>query len=411
MQNKVESKKLKGRYTEIANSHKLYHNTNCREIQILKRNARKIETIQGKILTDFINCSYLGLEVHPDLKEGAVSLIEKWGVYFSASRLRIRITELDMLDQNLSNLFGGYNIVTFSNLTSCHAGVLPLIASGTVPGIELSESPGFIFDITAHSSMQNCRASIKPFGSVDRTDFTNLDLLRSRCLVLKREGRTPILICDGIGSMGGVHNVSELCKIAEEANGFLYIDDAHGISAVGQNGAGHVMKHLNYKPNSRLILSGSLSKGFGAFGGFVGFYSEKSANHVKQNCHSYTFSGPLPIPSIGAALASSKLHLSNAIEPLQEKLNNNLKLFDSLFPKEINPNQNSNSPIRFIRTGEELITILAGQRLYENGIACNVATYPVVAKGSGLLRFSISSLHSVHELIKIKEIMSQVIHL
>jgi hypothetical protein len=59
-----------------------------------------------------------------------MDIIDKWGIYFSSSRIRLRIEEIDVLDQTLSKVFASYNIATFSNLTSCHSGVLPLIASG-----------------------------------------------------------------------------------------------------------------------------------------------------------------------------------------------------------------------------------------------------------------------------------------
>ena len=350
MVNKNRFDKLLQRYSNIARNQSYFTTVTCRELSLEERDGRIIKTSDGRSLVDFINCSYLGLEIHPSVLQGAIELSTKWGVYFSASRLRARIDALDELDSNLSEIFCSYSPVTFSNLTSCHIGVLPLIGSGIVPKIKFRGSPCFIIDKSAHSTLQLCRDTLANFGSVERISFDLSELIESRCKKIAESGSTPFLICDGVGSMGGITSIRTLLTIIDKHEGYLYVDDAHGISSIGKKGAGYVLDALSYIRHPRVIIAGSLSKGFGAFGGFVGFPFEESAQFVKQNCITYTFSGPLPIPSVGAALASSKLHIDNSIEVLQIKLNENIKYFDSLFPLQINPNYGSPSPIRLLIT-------------------------------------------------------------
>lgn len=406
----VSSKKIIQKLIQSENNHKLYDGLTCREIKLENRTLRKIETTSGHELLDFINCSYLGLETHPQIILGAQNAIQKWGVYFSASRLRLRIAELDELDSNLKEIFLGYNIITFSNLTSAHMGVLPVIASGRVPHIHFAGQPVFIFDIRAHASLQQTRDSLANFGEIVRKDFLNEIEISEFCYAIRKNGKTPFLICDGVGSMAGNMPIHFLSKLVEKNNGYLYVDDAHGISAIGNKGCGYALKNLAVA-SPHVILSGSLSKGFGAFGGFVGFYHEESVQYIKKTCYSYTFSGPLPTASVGAALESSRLHLTNEIEPLQIKLYENLKFFDSLFPKILNANSDTIIPIRTIHIGDDQSTVYIGQRLFDLGFASNVAVYPVVKKDCGILRFAISAQHTKDDILSLYNTLKPLMHL
>ena len=413
MENNIKAK-IQNKTIEVESYHSLYNHDNLysRELKIIDRDGRIITNHDGKKFIDFINCSYLGLEVDPYVIAGAMKIMNKWGVYYSASRLRTRIEELDMLDKSLQALFADYNIVTFSNLKSCHSGVLPLLATGQVPTVNWKREPVFLVDTTAHSTLQQTRDSLAHFGNLVRLDFSDLNAVEDVIRKISFSGNTVFLICDGVGSMGGLVDVKNIVNLIERYGGFMYIDDAHGVSSIGLNGQGYVLDQLNYLKHEQVILSGSLSKGFGAFGGFVGFYNDEASSYIKRNCSSYTFSGPLPVPSIGAALASCELHVTNQIADKQLKLSENIEYFDSLFTDiNINENRFKKSPIRTINIGDAASTVSTGYKIFQSGISCNVAIYPVVPKNSGILRFAFSSLHTKKQIDLIYNAIKNSLHL
>lgn len=404
-------KKMVEKYSEVERNHNLYEGTFCRNLTIIDRKNRLLITKERGELIDFINCSYLGLEVDSRIIQSAMDIIDKWGIYFSSSRIRLRIEEIDVLDQTLSKVFASYNIATFSNLTSCHSGVLPLIASGLVPKIQFKKAPIFFIDKRAHATMQASRDTLACYGKVIRIDFENLDTLEKSIRKYSTTGDTPVLITDGIYSMGGILPVKPILSFLNKYGGFLYVDDAHGISSNGNNGCGYALSQMNFQNNPQVILTGSLSKGFGVFGGFAGFYYKESLDYIKRNCISYTFSGPLPPATIGAAIASAGLHLDGTVNILQQKLHVHLKSFDEAIPITINRNAFTNSPIRTIEVGDETLTILIGQKLFENNIACNVAVYPVVAKSKGILRFAFSAIHTAEQIQFLIKTLKNILHI
>ncbi|NRB36970.1 MAG: hypothetical protein HRU20_00720, partial [Pseudomonadales bacterium] len=48
-------------------------------------NGRQI-TLDGQKIINFGSCSYLGLEIHPKLKQGVVDAVERFGTQYSSSR-------------------------------------------------------------------------------------------------------------------------------------------------------------------------------------------------------------------------------------------------------------------------------------------------------------------------------------
>ena len=61
----------------------------------------------GKTYTEFVSCSYLGLESHPRLVHAAQNSIRKVGVHLSASRNSMHTTDLDDLEEALTTMYGG----------------------------------------------------------------------------------------------------------------------------------------------------------------------------------------------------------------------------------------------------------------------------------------------------------------
>src|SRR2546428_466933 len=107
-----------------------------------------------------------------------------------------------------------------------------------------------------------------------------------------------LLITDGVFSMDGDLGVlPQLCALAEEFGCVMMVDDAHASGVFGQNGRGTI-DHFNV--HGRVdIQVGTLSKAFGALGGYVAG-SRALVEFLYHRARPFLFSTSHP-PAVAAA--------------------------------------------------------------------------------------------------------------
>ena len=109
----------------------------------------------GHTFTVLCSCSYLGLNRHPRILQGAVdAILETKATSLSLAEVRIRLNLLASFEAELRELFGG-PVLPGLSCSALTAGILPLVASG-----HLSDGRPrvMVFDRFCHFSM----AYIKP---------------------------------------------------------------------------------------------------------------------------------------------------------------------------------------------------------------------------------------------------------
>ena len=376
------------------------------ELNVIRREGKYITLVDGRRLTEFVSCSYLGLDQRDELREAAHATIEQFGVQVSVARTRIRASIFGDLDDLLEQVFDGRKTVTFISVSAVHMGLLPILASGELPGYKIAEGgPAFIMDKSAHASLQALRGIMEQFGPLERVDFQNFAEVDSIARAFAKAGKTIITISDSVGSMGGAVDIQAISNLVDELAGFAYLDDAHGTTVFGKRGQGFVFERLG-QLSDRIILVGSLSKAFGATGGFLALSNAKAADFIKRYAIPYAFGGPPSMPGVGAAVASAKLHLNGTVDALQAQLRENTALFDSLLNRKC-INLGSTMPIRGILIYDEFEAIRATRTLHEKGYAVTAAMYPTVALGRAMLRVAISASHTSDDVRGIVEAINQ----
>lgn len=367
------------------------------ELTVCRRWGRHIVLADGRDLTEFVSCSYLGLETDRRLAEAAAQAAFQYGVQLAAARTRVRAEPAREYEELLSQIFRGHT-VTFCSVTNAHLGLIPLLGSGEMPSYPVAEAGiCWILDQTAHASMQILRGLMEQFGVVIRTPFERMEDVAAAFRLARERGLTPVSVSDSIGSMGGLLPVSPLLELAERHSGYVYLDDAHGTSILGENGCGYALADNGGSFHPRLLLLSSLSKAFGATGGAVTLHSAADADCVRRFCTTYIFGGPLSLPGTAAGVASARIHLSDEIKSLQHKLWSNVALFDELLGPGIG-NHGLTSPIRFIRVGQELKAMELAARLKEQSFVLTTALFPTVKRGKAILRVALSAAHREEEL-------------
>lgn len=381
---------------------------------VRERQGKNIILTDRSELVEFISCSYLGLDQDERLVQAAIKNIHRCGVNFAVARTRMRVESFEVLERLLNKLFCNSYTTTFTSLHIAHLGMLPLLGSGEMPSFPFAKNgPFFILDKTVHSSVQITRGVLNQFGPVVLRKFHPISEVEKQFVYARENGFTPIAIADGVGSMGGLIPVKKLLEFAEQYEGYVYLDDAHGISVYGTHGCGYVLDTLEANFHPRLILAASLSKGFGTNGAVIAVPTKEDEEIVKRFCSPYLFSNPLALAIVDSSIASAHIHLSEEIYALQNKLTDNILYFDKLMePLHHHQvvNLHINSPIRGIFIGDEFKAIEYATHLKKNGLMVSAAMYPTVAKGNSLLRITISADHSKENIYKLCNHIKQLIY-
>ncbi len=299
----------------------------------------------------------MGLDQDKRLIKHSNDHLEELGIAFSAARTRMQPAICVELEFLLKKIYCDAYPVVFPTIHMAHLGLFPVLGSGQMPNFPVfGKGFTFLIDKTAHSSIQINRGLLEQFGRVVIVDCKDQQHLEDACKKIQQDAYTAVIIADGIGSMGGVVPIKFLLELAERYNGYVYLDDAHGTSIHGNQGAGYALKCLDYEFPSRLMLVNSLAKGFGVLGGVLLFKQKEDADFIKRFAPTYAFSGPLSLAIVNAAVASAKIHLSEEIHHLQAALWDNVNYFDSLLTKN-SVKADSSVPFRGILVGDELKAI------------------------------------------------------
>jgi len=365
---------------------------------ITARDGKRVQLEDGGEAVEFVSCSYLGLESHPDLIAAATEAMGRFGLHFSTSRNRGRPPYLRELEDLLSVMYGGAQVAAFTSVGNVHLGLLPLLGVGALPSYPVAEAGvAFLVEKTAHASIQVIRGVLEQIGPTKRFDMTEPSALPAAVREAAATGRTPIVLVDGVGSMGGLIDVASMLAILEPFGGHLYVDDAHGVSIEGPLGAGYAFEALGGSLPPHVVLAGSLSKAFGGAGGFAVVPSDEDMRVLRKFANPLVFGHSIMLPMLAANVAAARLHVDGQVAELQQRLWANAAEFDRLTGGSL-VNAGLRSPVRGALFDTEAKAFAAARRLKKAGVLILPAFYPTVARGTGLMRFAVSALHQQHDL-------------
>jgi len=365
---------------------------------ITARDGKQVTLTDGSEAVEFVSCSYLGLESHPDLIAAATEAMHRFGLHFSTSRNRGRPPYLGELEALLSVMYDGAQVAAFTSVSNVHLGLLPLLGVGALPSYPVADAGvAFLVEKTAHASIQVIRGVLEQIGPTRRFDMADPAALPAAVREAAATGRTPIVLVDGVGSMGGLIDVASMLATLEPFGGHLYVDDAHGVSIDGPLGAGYAFEALGGTLPPHVVLAGSLSKAFGGAGGFAVVPSQEDMLILRKFANPLVFGHSIMLPMLAANVAAARLHVDGQVAELQRRLWRNAAEFDRLTGGTL-VNAGLRSPVRGAQFDTEDEAFAAARRLKQAGVLILPAFYPTVARGTGLMRFTVSALHQQHDL-------------
>lgn len=342
------------------------------------RSSNRMVDQHGRAFHHFCTTSYLGLDHHPDLLDGAMTTLWETGTLRVAnSKNRCKLAILELYETELSALFGATCLSTLS-CSAASAGILPLLASGVFTE---NQPPVMVFDRLAHYSMNHLKAACADETKVVTSPHNDMDFLETQC----QHHNRVAYVADGAYSMGGVADMDGLLYLRDRYGLFLYLDDSHALSAVGTCGAGLVRPRLQALDDDVLIVA-SLAKSFGASGGLVMLGNERQKKLIQRYGGPSNWSQSLNSAAIGAGRASIQLPRTLAFVALQEKLQANIRLFDSLIRTA---QQGSNMAIRLIHCGEATLANRIAIELANLGFFTSTVFFPMVEQGKAAIRITL----------------------
>jgi 8-amino-7-oxononanoate synthase len=353
--------------------------------------------IDGKKVIMIGSNNYLGLTNHPYVKERAIEAIEKYGSSCTGSRFLNGTLDLhEELEAELAKFMQKEACLVFSTGFQTNLGVISSL---------VGKDDYVIIDRANHASIIDaCRLS---FGETIKYKHNDMEDLERIVKNIKEQNEKAgiLIVSDGVFSMeGDIVNLPKLVEIKEKYNVQLFIDDAHGIGVLGENGRG-VCEHFDLLDKVDLIM-GTFSKSFASLGGFIA--GEKAViEYIKHSARSLIFSASMPPAQIAAVLASLEIIRK---EPQRRKRVLDLTEKMKKAYRELGLNiGNSQSAIIPIILGSDQKVFFLWKQLLENGVYTNPIISPAVPPERALLRTSYMATHTEEQLDKVIQVFKKLL--
>jgi glycine C-acetyltransferase len=354
-----------------------------RRLRILSDEQKATTVVDGRQVVNLSSNNYLGLTTHPKLRERALDATRRYGVGAGSVRPIAGTLEIHMeLERRLAEFKKTEAVVVFQSGFAANAGTVAAI---------LDKDDVVISDELNHASIiDGCRlsrASIKVFP------HKNVDAAR-RILTELPTSQRKLLITDGVFSMDGdLGALPDLCALAEEFNCIMMVDDAHASGVFGTNGRGTID---HFGMHGRVdIQVGTLSKAFGALGGYVAG-SRPLIEFLYHRARPFLFSTSHPPAVAATCLAAIDVLLE---EPqIIGQLWDNTRFFKAGLRSLGFDTGLSESPITPVIVGEARLAMALSDRLFEKGVFAQGIGFPTVARDKARVRTIVTATHTRSDL-------------
>ena len=343
---------------------------------------------RGKeVLTWSLN-NYLGLANHPEVRKADAEASSEWGLAYPMGarmmsgntnyhvELENQLAEFVQKESTILLNFGYQGIMSAIDAIVDRRDVIVYDAeshASIVDGVRLHMGKRFVFP---HNNIENLEKQLERAQKI--TDET---------------GGGILVITEGVFGMSG--NMGDLKGIVALRKKFqfrLLVDDAHGFGTMGKTGAG-AGEEQGVQGEIDLYFS-TFAKSMASIGAFIAG-NKDIIEYLRYNTRSQIFAKSLPMPLVLGAL--KRLELLKTQPQLKEKLWVIVNALQSAYKANgfnIGTTKSPVTPVVLNGTVGEAANLAMDLR--ENfGIFCSVVIYPVVPRGSIILRIIPTADHTL----------------
>ena len=352
--------------------------------------------LDGKPVIMIGSNNYLGLVNDPRVKEAAAAAARRYGSGCTGSRFLNGTIDLhNELEHKLAAFMGKEAALVFSTGFQANLAAISCLAD---------KNDTLVIDRADHACIiDGCRLS---FGKVAKFHHNDMDDLE-RTLIRVTEGGVRggiMIIVDGVFSMeGDIIKLPRLVELAKRFSARVYVDDAHAIGVLGENGSG-TASHFGLV-NDVDITSGTFSKSFASLGGFIAA-DAKVIDFVKHFGRAMIFSASIPPSNAAAALKALEIMQSEPerrerLWKICHRMHRELRTLGYNIGK-------TETPIVPIIIGEKVRTLKFWRMLLDQGVFTNAIIAPAVPAGREIVRTSYTATLTDECLDRVLEILEKV---
>ncbi len=334
--------------------------------------------------------NYLGLANNPEVRKADAEAAAKWGLaYPMGARMMSGDTKYhEELEAQLASFVGRPAAYL---LNYGYQGMVSVISS------LVNRNDVIVYDSEAHACIiDGMRLHFGKRFVFPHNDMENLDKELERATKLvEKTGGGILVITEGVyGMAGDLGNLPEITKLKDKYNFRLLIDDAHGFGTMGPTGAG-TDEHFGVRDKVDLYF-GTFAKSMAGIGAFVAG-DPKVIKFLKYNMRSQIFAKSLPMPMVFGAM--KRLQLLREEPSHREKLWTIVRALQKGLRDDGFNIGNTASPVTPVMLNGTIpdATQITYDLRENYDIFCSIVVYPVVPKGTILLRLIPTAAHTLED--------------
>ncbi len=334
--------------------------------------------------------NYLGLANHPEVRKVDAEAAKEYGMaYPMGARMMTGQTKYhEQLEKELAEFVGKEDGFL---LNYGYQGMVSIIDA------LVDRKDVIVYDAEAHACIiDGVRLHMGKRFVYPHNNMVSFEKQLERAKVITDQtGGSILVITEGVfGMSGDLGKISEIVKHKAKYNFRLLVDDAHGFGTMGKTGAGTgeeqgVQDQID-------IYFGTFAKSMAGIGGFVAS-KEIIINYLRYNLRSQIFAKALPMPMVIGGI--KRLELLKTHPELKEKLWTIVNALQKGLKENGLNIGNTQSPVTPVYlSGEVSEATNLTYDLRENyGIFCSIVSYPVVPKGTIIIRLIPTAMHSLED--------------
>lgn len=352
--------------------------------------------INGLNVLNFSSNDYLGLANHPDIKQAIKSALESDQTSYGAGAAHLvtgHHLEHHLLEDEIADWLGVGRALLFST---------GYMANLAVQQALLQKGDVVLADKLNHASLidgaQLSAAELKRYPHLD------MQALERRLHQAQKNQQQAMIVSDGVFSMDGdMAPLVDMQQLAQTYGAWLFIDDAHGIGTLGENGKG-CFEHFGLEPDENTIIVGTLGKAFGTSGAFVAG-SQVLIETLIQKARPYIYTTAMP--QINGVAIRHALKLVQNAKASRETLQANIAQFRQ-GAKRIGLNLwQSETAIQPIMIGDSETALQWSKHLKTLGFWITAIRPPTVPQNQARLRVTLTSAHTAQQIEKLLSALTE----
>lgn len=334
--------------------------------------------------------NYIGLGNHPEVRKADADAAKEYGLAYpmGARMMSGQTSKHEELESKLAEFVGKEDSFLLNYGYQGMVSIIDSLVDRRDVIVYDSESHACIMDGVFLHKAKGGKSFVFPHNDMTRCE----KMLGFATKKVQETGGGILVITEGVfGMAGDLGDLKTIVSLKEKYDFRLLVDDAHGFGTMGKTGAG-TGEHFEVQDQIDVFFS-TFAKSMAGIGAFVAA-DEKIVDFLRYNMRSQTFAKSLPMPMVIGAL--KRLELLKSKPELRENLWNIVKkLQTGLKEKGFNLGHTESPVTPVILEGNvpEATNIILDLR--ENyGIFCSIVVYPVVPKGTILIRIIPTAVHS-----------------